>query len=473
MDQDFSQIPIDDAEFCVFDFETTGLSASNHKIIEIGMVKVSSSGIKDKFHTLVNPGRSVPYYISAFTGITTDDVFDAPYFEEVAQNVCSFMSGSIITAHNFSFDNAFLRKELIECGMERLTNPGLCTLRIARRLYPMLRSRSLSSVSRHLNLVNHNAHRALDDAEVTAKILIKMIKELKDSQGIKTVGDLLNFQFIPKQDERKIKVKQKLNNDVISLPHCPGVYYFLNSKNDIIYIGKAKSLRDRVRSYFSTSAPSKARKIIQQASRLKIEITNTELVALLSEAEMIKIINPKHNRQLKEYGNKYFLKIGSSEEYPSLSISSRFDFDGNDYFGLFITRAKAVTVLEIINKTFAIRECTDKEFQKKKVCFLAEIERCTAPCINDVSNTYREELEKVYEFLYGKNQFALNRLIYKMKDYSEKLKFEKAAEMKQVIDLLLAQTHKSSLLAEPVNAANVLIETDEGFGKDYILMLAG
>ena len=83
------------------------------------------------------------------------------------------------------------------------------------------------------------------------------------------------------------------------------------------------------------------------------------------------------------------------------------------------------------------------------------------------------ELEKVYEFLYGKNQYALSRLINKMKEYSDKQKFEKAAEVKQLIDLILAQTHKSSLLSEPVNIANVLFEIDGGFGKDFILMLAG
>src|SRR5690606_12186155 len=106
-------------------------------------------------------------------------------------------------------------------------------------------------------------------------------------------------------------------------------------------------------------------------------------------------------------------------------------------------------------------------------CFLAEIERCTAPCVNNDRNLYLDELEKVYEFLYGKNQFALNRLINKMKDYSEKLKYEKAAEVKELVDLILAQTHKSSLLAEPVNLANVLFEVTENFGKDYILMLEG
>ncbi|MGE5846697.1 MAG: UvrB/UvrC motif-containing protein, partial [Ignavibacteria bacterium] len=101
------------------------------------------------------------------------------------------------------------------------------------------------------------------------------------------------------------------------------------------------------------------------------------------------------------------------------------------------------------------------------------IERCTAPCLNKDRHIYSEELEKVYQFLYGKNQYALNRLINKMKDYSDKQKYEKAAEVKSLIDLILSQTHKSSLLAEPVNSAKVLFEINDGFRKDYVLMIEG
>jgi excinuclease UvrABC nuclease subunit len=176
---------------------------------------------------------------------------------------------------------------------------------------------------------------------------------------------------------------------------------------------------------------------------------------------------------LKDYGNKYFLRLTTTHKFPSLEISNHFDFDGNDYFGLFITKKKALVVHEMISKTFAIRECSDEEFKKGKSCFLAEIERCTAPCVNKDKSVYSEELEKVYEFLFGKNQFALNRLINKMKEYSHKQKYEKAAEVKELIDMILAQTHKASLLAEPVNSAQVLFEINEPYAKDYVLMISG
>ncbi len=465
--------PIDKANFCVFDVETTGLSPFKNKIIEIAIVKVSNLIIADTYHTFINPGRQIPFFITNLTGISDNDVYDAPYFDEVADSIIDFIGDDILIAHNLAFDQGFLKAELRNCNKEKVSNPGVCTVKLARRLYPDLRSKSLGSVVSHLRLKNKDAHRAISDAEVTAKMLIKMLKTLKEKHELEIVEELISFQHFPTSQNGKLKINKKLSEDVISLPDAPGNYYFLNSKNEIIYIGKAKSLKNRVKSYFSSNATRKAKKIVKQASRLKIEITNTELTALLSEAESIKLKNPKHNTQLKDYGNKYFLRIKSAEYFPTIEICNYFDFDGNDYFGLFTTKKKALKVFEMVNKAFAIRECEDKEFAKHKGCFLADIERCTAPCLNEDEQLYNDELLKIYEFLYGKNQFALTRLINKMKYYSDQEKYERAAEVKELIDLILAQTHKSSLLAEPVNSANVLFEVNGGFQCDYLLMIEG
>jgi len=473
-------LPLTEAEFCVFDVETTGVSPRYNNIIEIGIVKISNLKITETYHSLINPKRAIPVYITHFTGISNDDVYNAPFFEEAAGEICRFISSSVLTAHNISFDKSFLRRELAFSGTDlsdfSANQPGasLCTLRLAKRLYPMLRSCSLRSVGRHLRLKNKCPHRALPDAEVTALILLKMIKQLIKKQKIKTVGELINLQFVPQvKEDKSLIIGKQLGKDIAGLPDAPGVYYFLNSRKEIIYIGKAKSLKERIRSYFSVTSPRKAKKIIKQAAHLRIEITNSELTALLLEAEEIKFLNPKHNVLLKQYGNSYFLKITTTHQFPTLEVSNYFDFDGNDYFGLFVTKKKALELWEMATRTFSLRECADEEFSKGRGCFLAEIERCTAPCLNKDKQVYSEELEKVYQFLYGKNQYALNRLINKMKDYSDKQKYEKAAEVKSLIDIILSQTHKSSLLAEPVNSAKVLFEVNDDFRKDYILMIEG
>lgn len=461
-----------ETEFTVVDVETTGLSPSSNKIIEIALVKIKSGKISQNYHSFINPGREIPFYITQFTGITNEDVYDAPFFEEIADDIISFVGNSILTGHNLSFDKSFLRREFISINRDDLPNAELCTLKLARRLYPDLTSKSLGSVCRYLGIRNKNSHRALSDAQATAKILFKMMEKLSENYEIRTIDQLLAFQRTTPA-KPTIKIKKSLADDVLSLPNAPGVYYFVNSKGNIIYIGKAKSLRERLRSYFSSAAPRKAKKIITQASHLKLQITNSELTALLLEAELIKQINPRHNFQLKKYGNKYFLKVSKNHTAPAIEISNHFDFDGNDYFGLFISRKKVDAIQEMIDKTFALRECTDKEFSKGKKCFLADIDRCTAPCESADRASYNVELEKVYEFLYGKNQFALNRLLGKMRSYSELLQFEKAAEIKSTIDMILAQTHKSSLLAEPVNSAKVLFEVNDKFGIDYLLLMEG
>ena len=469
-----SDIPLEKAVFSVVDVETTGLSASKNRIIEIALVKIENLKITEKLSYLINPQTYIPPFITSLTGISNDDVMGAPIFSEIVDEIISFTDNSILTAHNFTFDASFLNSEFMMSGREFVNEHSCCTLKLARKIYPALKSKSLSSVSQSLNLKNSNAHRALGDAEITAKVLLKIIKELQKQDSINTVGELLSYQK-GLTESPILNVKKELQEDFRSLPNAPGIYYFTNRKDDIIYVGKAKSIRDRVKTYFSPSAPQKAQKIVKQAVRLKHIITNSELTALLTEAETIKLLTPKHNSQLKKFGNKYFIRITRTHQAPRIELTNHFDFDGNDYFGLFISRRKATEILEFVNKAFSVRECSDKDFKKGKTCFFYDIHRCTGPCVNGELNkkVHSDELEKVYDFLYGRNQFALDRLLNKMKDFSASQKYEQAAEIKELVDFILDQTHKSSILAEPVNRANVLFEINSRFENDYILMLEG
>lgn len=471
---DILSLKIEEAVFSVLDVETTGLSPFSNSIIEIGIVKVKDGKIIDSFSSFINPCRFIPPFITQLTGISNRDVDEAPMWDDIYKDILNFIDNTIVTGHNLSFDYGFLSKEFQRVGLDYFKPHQLCTLRIAKRILPELKSRSLGNLAHHLGLKNADAHRALSDAKVTAAILLKFLGRLKLEHSISSVDELINFQYSSPQLGVKKIVNYELFKDINSLNKTPGVYYFLNSKNKIIYIGKAKSLKNRLLSYFAPGSSDKAKKIIKQAKNLKIEETNSELTALLLEAELIKIINPRMNVQLKKYNNKFFLRVKKDTPFPRIELTNSFDFDGNDYFGVFLSRKKAEQVLEIIDKAFMLRECTDKEFVKGRQCMLAEIERCTAPCSNKDALSYSKELEEMYDFIFGRNQFALDRLLEKMKRYSDHLKFEKASEVKEVIQLILSQVHKSSLLAEPVNKANVLIEVTEiSKKKDYLLLLEG
>ncbi len=222
------------------------------------------------------------------------------------------------------------------------------------------------------------------------------------------------------------------------------------------------------------NAAGKSKLILGTAVRLCYETTSTEVMALVKEAQLIKKFKPKHNIQLKNYGNKYFIRVSVRHQFPKLEIVNSFDLDGNDYFGLFISRSRSEEILEIAEKSFRLRTCTQKELEKGRACFMATIDRCTAPCENQDRETYREELEKFYDFMAGRNSDLISELIRRMTAYSADLKFEQAAEIKKTVDLVLNQIHRSSLMKEPVNKANVLIVVSgEGGVHDYFLLLEG
>lgn len=468
------ETPVTKTSFVVADVETTGLSASRERIIEIALVRVENLQIVEKFSTLINPQRSIPYFITSFTGISDDDVELSPIFYQIKDKILEIIEDSVLVAHNLPFDYSFISNEFKLAGEKFETAASICTLKLSRKIFPSLKSKSLGSVASYLKIKNPNSHRALSDAETTARILIKIIKKLKKEEGIETIGDLLDY-YNGTQISNNLIIKPELKEDFYNFPNAPGIYYFLNSKNQIIYIGKAKSLRERIKSYFLKNSDRKIKKIISQAKRLHHIITNSELTALLLEAESIKKQKPKHNKMLKNYGSKYFIRINKNEGAPFVEITNKFDFDGNDYFGLYHSRRIAESIVNFLNKTFAIRECSMKEFLKGKVCFLYDIQRCTAPCLGLEYNIqkHNDELNEVYKFLFGENQNAMNRLLNKMKYYASLQEYEKAAEIKKLVDYLINEISKSSILSEPINSARVLIEIISYSDADYLLLIEG
>ncbi len=463
-----------ETEFTVIDFETTGLSAKSGRVIEVGMVKVKNLKVADTFSALINPQQQIPSAITMLTGITNSDVETAPLFEDVAYKITEFIGDSVLVGHNLKFDYSFLESEFNKAELILPDVHQLCTLKLSRKILPHLPNKSLGTVKSHLRIRHKNTHRALSDAIVTAKVLIKLIKKLETEYDIKTTKDILSFQSVPQTNKTFRVIKKKLSEDYNKLPDKPGVYFFQNSKGKIFYIGKAKSLKKRVQNYFSNTAPRKAKKIVRQSSRLGFQTTKSELTALLAEAELIKKHNPPLNTLLKKYTRSYFIQVTNTSQFPIVNVSSKFNFDGNDYFGPYSNRNVANDIKEIIDKTFQLRECNDREFGKKTKCYLADIERCLAPCVfPGIEDEYNAEIEKVFEYLSGQNQYAVNRLLKRMRYLSGKKRYEEAAVVRDSIENILNHLNRSSILAEPVNRAKVLIEIKDSAEIDYLLMLEG
>jgi DNA polymerase-3 subunit alpha (Gram-positive type) len=188
-------------DFVVFDIETTGLSARNDKITEIGAVKIKNGIVIDKFEQLINPEIPIPHNITSLTGITDDMVSNMPRIEDVLPKFIDFIGDSILVAHNASFDVGFIREACNNMNIN-LDNAVLDTLALSRALFPNLKSHKLNVIAKFLNVELISHHRAVDDAKATADILIKML-EVLEKKGINTPQKLnsgLNFSNVNKND---------------------------------------------------------------------------------------------------------------------------------------------------------------------------------------------------------------------------------------------------------------------------------
>ncbi len=466
-------IPTSETEFTVLDFETTGGSGKKNRVIEIGIVRVKNLEIIDSFQTFINPGLLIPYYITKITGITDADIYDAPYFEDVTSEVLDFIGNSVLVAHNLTFDYSFLKHEFIRADIFLPKMNSLCTLKLARKMYPELKSKSLGNLVKHFGIRHKKLHRALGDAMVTAKLLIKMITQLEEDQNITKLSELLAYQAVTPIKSNLRIIKKKLSVDFANAPSTSGVYLFKDAKGKTIYIGKAKIIKKRVANYFSNTAARKAKQIVRKASNLEYIQTNSELSALILESELIKKHKPPMNSMLKKYPQQYFIKVKQRHDYPNLSSVSKIEFDGNDYFGPYNNRETSKNVIDIVNKTYQLRECSDKELKRGKKCYLLDIKRCIAPCIYPSSADYKSELTSAYTFLSGENQDAVNKLLFKMKSLSEQKKYEEAAEIRDITNQILNQLNRASILAEPVNKANALIKISSNSNSDFLLFIGG
>ncbi|MBT6069072.1 3'-5' exonuclease [Candidatus Peregrinibacteria bacterium] len=176
--------------FVVVDTETTGATAAQDRIVEIGAVKVVNGEIVDTYQTLLNPKRLIPHNVIQIHRITDNMVINEPFFEDIIGEFLEFMGGdSVLVAHNLEFDRGFINEELKRIGHMPLPNQGLCTLKLSRKVFPDFRKYGLGHLSKTLGIELSNAHRALADSMATAEILLRIFDEL-ENQGKTTLKDI-------------------------------------------------------------------------------------------------------------------------------------------------------------------------------------------------------------------------------------------------------------------------------------------
>lgn len=205
-------IPLHEIDFCVVDTETTGGSPAFNRVIDVAVFHFRGGTIIEKFETLINPGRSIPAWITNLTGINDDMVRNAPTFAEIAGPLLNFLSRGIFTAHNAPFDYGFIQHEYARLG-QIFARPQLCTVRLARKLYPDLPSRSLGVLCEHLLIDIWDRHRASGDAEATVYVLKDMLRKVARDHAVSMWGEL---ELFLKPQPRKRKATTPISSEGLS-----------------------------------------------------------------------------------------------------------------------------------------------------------------------------------------------------------------------------------------------------------------
>lgn len=282
--------------YAIVDIETTGGYASNHRITEIAVYYHDGLQITNSFHTLVNPGRNIPYYITGLTGITSEMVLGAPTFKDIADDLHKKLEGKVFVAHNAHFDYSFLKKEFEQAGIQWQSRK-LCTVRLSRKIIPGLRSYSLGSLAESLGIQITNRHRAGGDASATAKIFDELLQRDRDNHILKALKKNSGETILPPNLSKE---------EFDKLPAKCGVYYFHDSRGNVIYVGKAINIKKRIAGHFTGDAREWSRsRIRNEIHHISYELTGNELIALILESQEIRKHWPKYNRAQKHRSEEW------------------------------------------------------------------------------------------------------------------------------------------------------------------------
>lgn len=469
--------PLAEQDFVVVDLETAGGGPADGGIMEIGAVRVVGGRLTDTFATLVNPGRRIPPFVVGLTGITDDMVAAAPPLADALERFLAFAGAGVLVAHNAAFDVGHLDAAHRMVIGRPLTRPTICTLRLARRLLPGQRRRSLDAVAATFGIACHDRHRGLGDARIAAEILCVFLERVAE-RGLVTVGELLALQGAASDDQPfVVHVDRGL---VAALPVTPGVYHFHGEDGRLLYVGKARRLRDRVRSWF-TNARSHSRRalaLIRQVHDVRVIETGSELAASLLEMRHILELKPPYNRMGRQIPRVAFLRFTTRDGFPRLSVTKRLGSDRACYLGPFLNADAAETALAVLARVFGLRTCPGRLTPSPEAtpCLLGQLATCPAPCAGRIdAAAYRAASDAFLAFVDGRDDEPLARLRARRDAAAEALRFEAAARTQRDLAVLEDLRRRRERLDWILARQNfvVLLPTADGEGAQLYAALGG
>jgi DNA polymerase III epsilon subunit family exonuclease len=294
---------LEDATYVVVDLETTGLRPGSSHICEIGAVRVAGFELADEFQTLVDPSERLSPAVAALTGLNDRMLRGAPRPSVAVQRFLAFAGDAVLVAHNARFDLSFLDREVERLTGSRLANPVVDTVPLARRLLAGRVPRaSLAHLAHFVGTSVEPCHRALPDAQATAEVLLVLIG-LAQERGARTVADVV---ALAGTRTRRVYDKRHL---VHGAPPRPGVYVWRDRHEHVLYVGRARDLRARLRSYFRSDRQRPAvESALGALERIEWRVCGSELEAALEELRLIRELRPPANARASRPDRYVYLR---------------------------------------------------------------------------------------------------------------------------------------------------------------------
>jgi DNA polymerase III subunit epsilon len=438
--------PLADTVFCVLDLETTGTDRTNDTITEIGVVKVRGGECIGTYQTLVNPGRAIPPTVSVLTGLTDAIVSTAPRIEAVLGSLMEFLGDAVFVGHNVGFDLAFLRAALARDGRPRYEPTVVDTVALARRLVrdevPDCRLATLAS---RFRLDHRPSHRALDDALATTDLLHLLI-ERAAGLGVLGLDDLVALAKLAGHPQA---AKLALT---ATLPRAPGVYMFRGNDNEVLYVGKATNLRQRVRSYFGSEDRRKVGPMLRETRAVDHLELPDPLTAEVVEQRLIARASPRYNRAGTRADRYCYVRLDDASPWPRLSIVREPHSTGT-HLGPLPSRAMAGLVVDAIESAVPLRRCSTRISARYVApagaapCGPAQLGTATCPCAGLADPAeYRALVDIAARTLRGDTSAVSARLVEKMTALASGRRYEEAALVRDRLAALLGAARRHHLV---------------------------
>lgn len=386
-----AQSPLFKHPLTIVDVETTGTHGAADRIIEIGILRVENGIITKQFESLVNPQTYINPFITNMTGISSELLEKAPTFEEIKEDVYELFEDSYFVAHNVRFDYGFIKNEYKRLGIT-FTAKYFCSARLSQVLFPQHRRHNLDAIMERFNIECEARHRALGDAKVIYDFFTKLTPLFEEKQLEGALGCLFVRPSAPPE------LAQVIGN----LPESPGVYLLYNKDGILIYVGKSTNIRSRVISHFSSDYMAvQEAAITSQTARIEYRQTPGELGALLLESQLIKELQPIHNRVLRAHPqqfiarldhNKYGYKTAKIEQVSTIRSD-----DTKSILGIYKSKTQARSTLEDVYREFHLCMKIMNLEKTTGACFQHKIGNCPGACIGAESpGEYNERFDEAF-----------------------------------------------------------------------------